>query len=313
MVYRELGNTGLKVSEISFGSWQLGNRRDWEPMDDDAARRLVGEALELGVNLFDTAPNYGDTNSERLLGEVLDGSRREVVLVSKFGHTPAGPTDFSVDWFWQSLEASLKRLKADYLDVYLLHNPPFEVYAGDDPLWQALEEAKAKGMIRHYGASLDRADEIEACLANTGSEVVEVFFNILHQDPRRAFQTVCEKGAGVIVKVPLDSGWLTGMYDEHSRFEGIRSRWSEKEIARRAELVARLDWLTADGSPLAAKALAYPLSYGEVSCVIPGATGSAQLGANVGAAGNSLPPEDRRRLERFWEEFTRGGAEQLPW
>jgi aryl-alcohol dehydrogenase-like predicted oxidoreductase len=313
MFKRKLGSTGLEVSEVSFGAWQLGNFDDWGGMDDACAHRLVAEALEQGVNLFDTAPNYAATNSERLLGEALKGRRGDVVLVSKFGHTPAGPTDFSVKWFWQSLEATLKRLQTDYLDAYLLHNPHFEIYGGADPIWAALEEARAKGMIRHFGASLDQAHEIEACLNNTGSEVLEVFFNILHQDARRAFPLVREKGAGVIVKVPLDSGWLTGALNAESRFEGIRSRWSDEEIARRAGLVSQLDWLTDDGSTLAHRALGYLLSYEEVSCAIPGVRNSAQLCSNLEAAGNPLSLEEREKLESFWNEFTEGGEELLPW
>ena len=310
---RALGKTGIRVSEIGFGAWQLCNNDSWGGMDERTAVRLVHEAVDGGINLFDTAPNYAETASERVLGAALQGMRQRVVLVSKFGHTPEGATNFSVDWFWDSLEGSLGRLRTDYLDVLLLHNPPGEVYAGTDPLWEALEQARAQGKILQYGASLDLAAEVENCLANTGSEVLEIMFNIFHQDVRRSFSTIREHGAGTIAKVPLDSGWLTGRFDAESRFEGIRSRWSREEIARRAELVSQIGWLVADGSELAHKAIGYLLSYDEVSCVIPGTRTLEQLNSNLAAAACRVSPADRARLEAFWDEVTYNGSRLLPW
>jgi aryl-alcohol dehydrogenase-like predicted oxidoreductase len=310
---RPLGETGLQVSEIGFGAWQLGNSDSWGGMDERSAHRLVHGAVDGGINLFDTAPNYANTASERMLGDALHGKREKVVLVSKFGHTPDGSMDFTVDWFWESLEGSLGRLRTDFLDVLLLHNPPMEIYAGTDPLWEALEAARAQGKIRHYGASLDFAAEAENCLANTGSEVLEILFNIFHQDVRRSFATIREHGAGTIVKVPLDSGWLTGRYGTNSRFEGIRARWNEKEVARRADLVSRIGWLVKDGSELAHKALGYLLSYDEVSCVIPGTRTLDQLNSNLAAASCRVSAAARARLEAFWDEITDNGTRLLPW
>ena len=282
-------------------------------MDDRTALRLIDEAIDGGINLFDTAPNYANTKSECILGKALEDKRDSVVLVSKFGHTPEGPKEFSVDWFWKSLEASLDRLRTDYLDVLLLHNPPSEMYAGTDPVWAAMEEARVQGKIRHYGASLDFAAEVRDCLSNTNSEVLEVLFNVFHQDVRRSFDAVRQHGAGIITKVPLDSGWLTGRFDATSRFEGIRARWSEEEIAQRAELVSQIEWLVSDGSELAQKALAYLLSYDEVSCVIPGIRTQQQLDSNLAAAGGRLSPEERLKLEAFWDKVTDRGSTLIPW
>jgi aryl-alcohol dehydrogenase-like predicted oxidoreductase len=313
MQRRRLGNTELEVSEIAFGAWQLGNNDDWRGMDDKTAHRLVAEAIDSGINLFDTAPNYAATNSERLLGEALRAKRHGAVLVSKFGHRPEGPKDFTVDWFWESLDASLKRLNTHYLDVMLLHNPGSEMYEGADLLWEALEEARMQGKIRHYGASLDTAMEIESCLKNTNSEVLEILFSILHQDVRRSFAHVRERDVGTIVKVPLDSGWLTGRFNAQSRFEGIRGRWSVEEIVERAELVSRLDWLTTDGSELAHKAIGYLLSYDEVSCVIPGIRTQEQLRSNLAATRHVMTLKERAKLEEFWDDFTQDGKVLLPW
>jgi aryl-alcohol dehydrogenase-like predicted oxidoreductase len=310
---RPLGNTGLHTSEIGFGAWQLGGDPAWEAMDDRSALRLVGKALEGGVTLFDTSPNYGAGRSERLLGEALRGKRDRVILVSKFGHRPGGGDDFSVPHFWRSLEESLSRLRTDRLDVMLLHNPPETLYAGTDPLWEALEQARGQGKVRHYGASLDGSRDAEACLAHTRSEVLEVRFNVLHQEVRRAFPRVKARGVGLIAKIPLDSGWLTGRFNARSRFAGVRSRWTPEEIARRAELVERLGRLAADGSTLAETALGYVLAYDEVSCVIPGTRTVEQLRINLGAGAHRLSASERKRLEDFWEAFTEGGTRLLPW
>jgi aryl-alcohol dehydrogenase-like predicted oxidoreductase len=236
-----------------------------------------------------------------------------VVLVSKFGHPPDSEKDFSVGRFWKSLEDTLARLRTDRLDVLVLHNPPEEMYGGADPLWEYLERAKEQGKVLHYGASLDFAREAEACLDNTGSEVLEILFNILHQDIRRAFPRIRTGNAGTVVKVPLDSGWLTGRFDANSRFSDIRDRWSENEKSRRAGLVEALEWLTADGSKLAHKAIGYLLSYPEVTCVIPGIRTLEQLHDNLAAAECTVADTERDRLETFWEEITDDGRNLLPW
>jgi aryl-alcohol dehydrogenase-like predicted oxidoreductase len=313
MKTRKLGSTGLYVSEISFGAWQLGNDDSWERTDEGTAKKLVHSAIDAGMNLFDTAPNYGGGESERLLGEALVGLRGEVVLVSKFGHRVEGPKDFSSGNFKNRLDASLERMRTDYLDVLLLHNPPADIYEGTHPIWNALDQARKEGKIRYYGASLDFASEAEACLKNTGSEVLEIFFNILHQDIRKAFPLIREKDSGIIVKIPLDSGWLTGRYSAYSRFKGVRSRWSEENIALRSELVSKLAWLTKNGSELAHKAIAYVLSYNEISCAIPGIRTMEHLHSNIEATRCSISAEERKKLELFWETFTAGGKNLLPW
>lgn len=310
---RKLGRTGLNVSEISFGAWQLGNNDAWGGMDDKTAYNLVSEAIDRGINLFDTAPNYASGQSETLLGNILRGKREQVVLVSKFGHRPDGTCNFSVASFWESLEGSLARLQTDYLDVILLHNPPIQLYESHDPIWSALEQSKRQGKVRHYGASLDFAAEIELCLKNTESEVLEIFFNIFHQDVRRAFPHIRGKQTGVLAKVPLDSGWLTGRFNADSSFEGVRQRWSSKQIKQRAELVSSLDWLSSKGDPLAHKALAFLLSYQEVNCVIPGIRNHRQLLDNVTAADCVISEKERSQLETFWEKITDDGKNLLAW
>lgn len=312
MDYRRLGKTGLRVSDIGFGAWQLGNDV-WGRMDDATAHRLVHQALDAGCSLFDTAPNYAEANSERLLGEALEGKRQEVVLVSKFGHRPDGECDFRVAWFWQSLHESLTRLRTDYLDVILIHSPPDDLLNGRDPVWAAMKAAQEQGKVRFYGASIDLARQARLTLDTTDAQVLEVLFNVLHQDIRLAFDRVRRDDVGLITKVPLDSGWLSGKYDAQSAFDGIRGRWSRDDIRRRAELIDKLAWLTAGGRPLAEQALAYLLSYDEVSCVIPGVRTEAHLAIHVAASGHRLSASERQELEAFWDDFTEQGKRLLPW
>ena len=310
---RRLGKTGLMVSDVGFGAWQLGGGEAWGAMSDTTACGLVHKALDLGCNLFDTAPNYGNTNSERLLGEALAGRRDQAVLVSKFGHVPGEGENFSAEAMWKSLHDSLKRLKTDWLDVFLLHSPPPEFQDGSHPIWDAIRRARDEGKIRFFGASVDVASEVRTLLDTSDAQVLEILFNIFHQDARLAFDQVREKETGILAKVPLDSGWLTGKYDADSQFAGVRARWTEEQIRRRAELIGQLDWLTADGVPLSQKAIGYLLAYPEVSSVIPGCRSVEQMESNLQSARHVLSEADRARLERFWEEFTDGGSNPLPW
>ena len=314
MQYRRLGKTNLQVSEVSFGTWQLGNYDHWGGMTDQVAHELVDEALAAGCNLFDTAPNYALTNSERLLGESLRGRRDDVVIVSKFGHRPdTHETDFSVEWFWESLHQSLRRLQTDYLDVFLAHSPPLHVLNGHHGIWQAMDEAKQQGKIRFFGASTDYHHEVDEVLTSTDSQVLELLFNALHQDVRLSFEQVRNNDVGILCKVPLDSGWLSGKYSSNSQFDGVRARWSKEEIRVRATAVETIKKIMPEDWPLAESALAYLLSYPEVSAVIPGIRSSSQLKDNFAAVGKTLDPDTVKEVEHFWESLTNHGEDLLPW
>jgi aryl-alcohol dehydrogenase-like predicted oxidoreductase len=309
--YRQLGSTGIKVSEVGFGAWQLGNARDWEGMEDNQAIRLVHEALDQGCNFFDTAPNYGGGNSESLLGKALTGKRSEAVINSKFGHHPDNTTNFDSQKIRSSVENSLRRLKTEYLDSILLHNPPFEILTGSTDHFEVLESLKQEGKIRAYGASVDSAREMEELILNTGSQVIEVMFNIFHQEPRKAFKMAAGKNVGLIVKVPLDSGWLSGKYDESSVFTDIRSRWDQDQLTKRAELLPVLKEMLEPGESLVQMALRYILYYQEVSTVIPGNKNLEQLLENLSAAGKRISVEKAKKLEELWKEKIQ--ADPLGW
>ncbi|HEV2345227.1 MAG TPA: aldo/keto reductase [Actinocrinis sp.] len=311
MRYREFGSTGLTVSEIGLGAWQLGNRKDWNGPDEAESLAIVGAALDAGVTFFDTAPGYADGHSERLLGLALRGHRDRAVLCTKFGHTPEG-TDFSTGALRGSIERSLRRLGTDVLDIVLMHSPPPELCDGGlVPHYGILEDLKRNGLIRAYGASLDWPQDIDMVLATTDSKALEVYLSAFHQETWEATERAGAAGAGSVVKVALESGWLTGRYDASSTFVGVRSRWTPPEVRRRAALTARFLELVPEGWTPVQTALRFVLANSGVSTVIPGTRNIAQLTANLEAADGDLPADTLAALRALFAKEIAG--DPLPW
>jgi aryl-alcohol dehydrogenase-like predicted oxidoreductase len=309
---RTLGATGISVSAIGLGGWQLGDVDAWHGPDHDTSLRIIDEALALGVNLFDTAPGYAGGRSELLLGEALEGRRDGVVLVTKFGHTVDGRTDWDPDRIEAAVEQSLLALRTDHLDVVLMHSPPAELLDGGTTThYERFQELQDAGVVRAYGASVDWAAHIDTVVATTGSQVLEVQLNAFHQEPLAALQKAAAQGVGAIVKVPLDSGWLTGRYDARASFTDVRSRWDAATIERRAELVARLRAIVPDGVTMTHAALRWLLAQDCVSSVIPGAKSVEQLRVNAAAADDVLAPETVDAIRALWAEEIDGAP--LPW
>jgi aryl-alcohol dehydrogenase-like predicted oxidoreductase len=308
MRYRDFGATGLKVSEIGLGAWQLGNRADWtDGPDEGESLAIVGAALDGGVTFFDTAPGYAGGQSERLLGRALRGRRDEVVLCTKFGYDALGRRDFSPAALRGSIENSLRELSTDVLDIVVLHNPPSEMYDGTKAEhYEILEEIKAAGLIRAYGASLDWPEEIETLQSTTGSLAMEVYLSVFHQETWTAIEQAGAAGMGSAVKVPLESGWLAGRYDAATVFSDARSRWSREEIRRRADLAARFREALPAGLPPAHAALRFVLANTGVSTVIPGAKSVAQLTANLAAADADLPAGVVEKLSALFADHIAG-------
>jgi aryl-alcohol dehydrogenase-like predicted oxidoreductase len=200
----------------------------------------------------------------------------------------------------------------DYVDSLIIHSPPFSYLDGNkNDHYELLEQLKTEGKIRGYGASLDTYNEIETLLNTTNSKVIEVFFNIFHQDAARAFDHAAKKKVGIIVKIPLDSGWLTGKYTEQSVFHDIRKRWSESDIQTRAALVDKVKTIIGAEAELAYTALSFCLAYDAVSTVIPGNTGMHQLKENLSAVSKPISKELVKQLETFYEEEVK--SLHIPW
>lgn len=308
---RPLGTTGMTVSEIGFGAWQLGATL-WKGEQDQKAIDLVHEALDRGCTLFDTAPGYGDGNSERLLGEALQGRQETVTLVSKYGHRADGSTDFSPENMREGVLESLQSLQTEYLDVLLLHSPPKEILDGSLGHYEELERLKSEGLIRAYGASVDTSKDLRLVLQHSKSQVVEVLFHALDQETSYAFDEAQDKGVGLIVKVPLDSGWLTGKYNANTDFHtGYRERWSDDVKKRRASYVKALSFLTTSERTMSQGALQFILSYPQISSVIPGSRTSRYLQENMAASEGRLSNEDIQAVRNLWESQIK--EDPLPW
>jgi len=311
MKLRPFSKTGMNVSEIGLGAWQLANP-DWGVDSKSEALRVIQKSLEAGCNFFDTAPGYAGGRSEELLGEGLKSMRKDVMLCTKFGHTAEGLTDFSTNAIHQSIEASLRRLQTDYLDIVLMHNPPREMMDGRVASQYAeLEKLKAEGKIREYGVSLDWREELEMVVDTTQSKALEVFFNALYQEPLPAFQKAHENGVGIIVKVPLDSGWLSGRYRKGHQFDDIRKRWPPEVVARRSELVEQFAALVPEGTSMAHAALQFILTQPQVSTIIPGAKSAEQALDNFAAADKQLSQEVVQSMYDLWEREIM--SDPLPW
>jgi aryl-alcohol dehydrogenase-like predicted oxidoreductase len=301
----------MQVSEIGLGAWQLANP-DWGIDDQNEALRIVQQSLAAGCNFFDTAPGYGRGRSEDLLGRGLEGARKDVIICTKFGYTPEGVENFNTDNIRPILEGSLRRLRTDYVDILLLHNPARELMDGRTATqYDELERLKQEGKIREYGVSLDWKVELETVMQTTDSKAIELMYNVFYQEPRDAFSMAQERGAGLIVKVPLDSGWLAGRYRGNTTFTDVRDRWSPEVIARRAALLEKFAALVPEGTSLAHAALQYTLAHPAISTVIPGAKTVAQALDNFAAADKRLPDDVVRAIDGLWESELKDNP--LPW
>jgi len=312
MKYNQYIKKSPLVSEVGVGAWQLGENCGWKSMSENDALDLVHRSLELGVNFFDTAPNYGNGTSELRLGKALKNfDRSKVVINTKFGHYETGEINFNANSIRKSLEGSLKRLQVDYIDSLILHSPPNELLDGNNnPHYEVLERLVEEGKINAYGASLDTSSDMKLFMDTTNAGVIEAFFNILHQDTALAFSLAQKKEVGIIVKIPLDSGWLSGKYNAESTFKGIRDRWSKKDIITRSVLVKKVKDII-DQEELAQAAIAFCLAHDAVSTVIPGTTSIAQLESNVASAERSISKEVVEKLEDFYQNEVK--QLNLPW
>jgi aryl-alcohol dehydrogenase-like predicted oxidoreductase len=311
MNLRPFGTTGMQVSEIGLGAWQLANP-SWGVDDKQEALRIVQQSLAAGCNFFDTAPGYGNGVSEDLLGQGLESARKNVIICTKFGYSPEGVENFNTDNIRPILEGSLRRLRTDYVDILLLHNPARELMDGRTATqYEELERLKKEGKIREYGVSLDWKIELETVIETTKSNAIELMYNVFYQEPRDAFTMAQERGAGLIVKVPLDSGWLSGRYRGDSRFTDVRERWSPEVIARRAALLEQFAALVPPGTSLAHAALQYILAHPAISTIVPGAKTVAQALDNFAAADNRLPADVVRAIDSLWEGELKDNP--LPW
>jgi aryl-alcohol dehydrogenase-like predicted oxidoreductase len=302
MKYRILGKTGLKVSVVGFGAWQFGGEwgQTFTPAEVD---RLLGRAADLGINLIDTAECYGDHLSESLIGPVLQRNRQAWVIATKFGHKFTGNFNRQELWSPQAvkrqLEDSLRALRIDTIDLYQFHSGSDDAF-NQPELWQMLADQVQAGKIRYLGISVsskgDNRPQTEHA-AGVGAGAIQVVYNRLDRDPETDVLPVCQaNNLGVLARVPLASGFLSGKYRPGAKFinkSDVRSTFDSAEVQERLRLVQEIQQNELPpGVPMATWALAWCLQHPAVTCVIPGCKTVEQVEANAAAAQLSIVRPD---------------------
>lgn len=293
MKYRRLGKTDLKVSVIGVGTWQFGG--EWG-MDFTQAEvdQILNKAKELGINLIDTAECYGDHLSEKLIGEYLKKDRREDwIVATKFGHhfheRFKRTNDYSAQSVLQQLDQSLKALQTDYIDLYQFHSGPDEAFDNDE-LWTMLDKQLSAGKIRHLGLSIAKNDNLHqtASASKINAQTIQIVYNRLDRKPEQdVFASCQEQDLGVLARVPLASGYLSGKYKPGTVFAGndVRHRHDQEHVRHLLSQVEEIKQQEVPaGMDMAQWALAWCLKHPAVTTVIPGSKSPAQVEANAKAA-----------------------------
>jgi aryl-alcohol dehydrogenase-like predicted oxidoreductase len=313
MHYRTLGKTNLKVSEIGFGAWAIGGPAGasgtplgWGRTNDDESLAAIRRARELGVTFFDTADSYGFGRSESLLGIVLSRRRSEVVIATKVGVARDADgklrKDFSRQHIQHAVDGSLKRLRTDYIDLYQLHNPTLEELRRDD-IQEAMDRLQEVGKIRFWGVSITTPEEGIEIIRNNWGYALQVLYNALNQAPAaELFPLAKEKGYGIIARVPLASGLLSGKFRPDTIFATDDVRQNFLTPKRLEEVLPRVDEaksiIGGTARALAEGALRFVLADDAVSTTIPGMRNVRQVEMNAAADEVRIPQEvvDKLRM-----------------
>ena len=302
MNYRPLGRTGWQVSEVSFGAWAIG--ADWGKVAKEDALSALHTALDHGVNFIDTADVYGDGRSERLIAQVLNERSDEVHIATKAGRRldPHVTEGYNRENLTAFVERSLKNLQVETLDLVQLHCPPTEVYYRPE-VFGILDDLVEAGKVRYYGVSVEKVEEAIKAIQYPGVQTVQIIFNIFRQRPAELFFDMArEREVGILVRVPLASGLLTGKMsrdttfppDDHRNYnrEGeafdVGETFAGVDFGTGLDAVERLRPLVSDDMTMAQFALRWVLMFDAVSCTIPGAKNAHQAADNAQAS--DLPP-----------------------
>ncbi|MDX6516468.1 MAG: hypothetical protein QOH73_2134 [Gaiellaceae bacterium] len=314
MERRQLGKTGFEVGVIGFGAWAIGG--SWGTVDDETSMAALHAALDAGVTFFDTADVYGDGHSERLLARLRRERDEPFVVATKMGRrAPLDVAEYTPEHFEAWLERSRENLEVERIDLVQLHCPPTEVYYRPE-IFAALDELVDRGLIAHYGVSVERVEEALKAIEFPGVATVQIIFNAFRQRPAERFLAEAQRrDVGVIARVPLASGLLTGKLsratefaaDDHRRFNrhgesfDVGETFSGVDYETGLEVAEALKELVPEGATLAQLALRWILMHEGVTTAIPGAKTPEQAHAN--AAAGSLPPLDEATMERIRELY----------
>lgn len=313
MKTRLLGKTGYQVSEIGLGCWQLGG--DFGPVGDEAATAILDEAGKARITFWDTADVYGGGLSESRIGGHFKGD--DVKVATKVGRSGAlYPASYTRDGMRESLIGSAQRLGVSSLDLAQLHCVPTEILR-EGAIFGWMDEFKAEGLVRHWGASVETIEEGLLCLEQPGCATLQIIFNLFRQDAAEALlPKAAENNVGIIVRLPLASGLLSGKFDKNTRFEESDHRHYNRDGAafsvgetfsgipfeRGVELVQELKGLSPEGMPMSQFALRWILDHPQVSTVIAGVSKPEQIAENVAASERrSLFPALMAQLSEWYQ------------
>lgn len=302
MHYRTLGRTGWKVSDISFGAWAIGGA--WGTVSDDNSLAALNKAIDCGVNFIDTADVYGAGRSERLIARLRKSRKEEIIVTTKAGRRLPQQTveGYSRENLTGWIEDSLRNLSTDTIDLLQLHCPPIEVYRRPE-VFAVLDDVVKAGKIRYYGVSVERVEEAIKAIEFPNVQTVQLIFNCFRQRPAELFfPRAKEKQVGILARVPLASGLLTGKLRRDSTFEAddhrnynrhgeafdVGETFSGVDLNLGLEAVEELRALLPSGMSMAQLALRWILMFDAVSCAIPGGKRPDQVADNCRAS--DLPP-----------------------
>ena len=317
MEHRVLGRTGWRVSAISFGAWAIGGT--WGDVQDRDSLAALHRAVDLGVNFFDTADVYGDGRSERLLAELKRERKEEIIVATKAGRrlNPHVADGYNAGNLTAFVERSLQNLGVEALDLLQLHCPPTDVYYRPE-VFAVLDDLVAQGKLRFYGVSVERVEEALKAIEYPGVQSVQIIFNIFRQRPADLFFAEAKRRqVGILARLPLSSGMLTGKLTRQSQFAPDDHRAFNRQGAAfdkgetfsgidydtQLEAVEELRQLVPEGVSLAQFALRWLMMFDAVSCAIPGAKTVAQVEENLRAA--SLPPLHEETMQAIQQLYER--------
>jgi aryl-alcohol dehydrogenase-like predicted oxidoreductase len=324
--YRNLGRTGWQVSAISFGAWAIGGT--WGHVNDQDSLAALHRAVDLGVNFFDTADVYGDGHSESLLAELRKQRDETIYIATKAGrrldpHTASGYNRKNLTDF---VDRSLKNLQADTIDLLQLHCPPTEVFYIPE-VFGILDDMVAAGKLQYYGVSVEKVEEALKAIEYPNVQSVQIIFNMFRHRPAELFFEQAQKRqVGIIARVPLASGLLTGKMTANTTFENDDHRAFNRhgEAFDRGETFSGVDFQTGlkaveelkeiipEGMSLVQMALRWILMFDAVTCTIPGAKRISQVEENMAAADlPELSDDVMRKVDEIYQRDIRDLVHQL--
>ncbi|APS40737.1 MULTISPECIES: aldo/keto reductase [Salegentibacter] len=319
MNYRKLGKTGFEISEISLGTWQIGGK--WgSGFSDKTAEKTINTAIDKGINFIDTADVYEAGLSEKAVGRVVRSRSERVFVATKCGRqiNPHTAQNYTPEALTAYVEESLKRTGFEALDLIQLHCPPTDVYYRPE-IFETFQKLKDQGKILHFGVSVEKVEEALKAIEYDNVETVQIIFNLFRQRPSELFfERAKKKDIGIIARVPLASGLLTGKFDKDASFDKEDHRnfnrngeafdkgetFSGIDFDRGLKAVEELKKLFPEVQNLAPIALQWILKFPEVSCTIPGASKEEQLLSNLSIYDRPELSNDKiKEMNKIYDEY----------